>query len=51
MSKKVNPKIRTVPELVNQIHPTLNENIDKILDLSVGSHKKCINFIDYKIIE
>ncbi len=42
MSKKVNPKIRTVPELVNQIHPTLNENIDKILDLSVGSHKKII---------
>ncbi len=42
MSKKVNPKIRAVPELVNQIHPTLNENIDKILDLSVGSHIKLI---------
>ncbi len=40
MVKKTSVKIRELPELVSQVHLTLNENVNKILDLSIGSHKK-----------
>ncbi len=33
-------KVRDFPELVKEIHPTLNDDIQKILNLSIGSHIK-----------
>ncbi len=35
-------KIKDFPELVKQLHPTLNENIEEIYNWSIGSHKKAI---------
>lgn len=42
MVKKTSVKIRELPELVSQIHPTLNNDLNKILNLSVGSHIKVV---------
>ncbi len=40
LREKLVGKIKDFPQLVRQIHPTLNENVERIYNLSTGSHVK-----------